>query len=141
MELPVATKSLFLCLENDDRRTPTLSLVQSLGISLASRCSLCNSSTESDPHLFFFCPFASSVCTWVLIGAGIKPPYQFSPSWIWHKLSSNCDRLACKGASSIFFSSVFAIWKCRNNHIFRDVRASQTKAKIYLSNLTSFLSL
>lgn len=52
--------------------------------------------------------------------------------------SSTSSNTQIHGASSIFFSNVSAIWKCRNDHIFKNVRASQTKAKVYLSELLSF---
>ena len=120
------------------RKTPTLSWVQSIGISLAPMCCLCNSSSKSDTHLFLYCSFASLIWSWVLNAAGVRSPYQFSPSQIWDALASNSDKLPCKGASSIFSSTAFVIWKCRNHYIFRDIRASQTKAKRYLFELLPF---
>ena len=35
--------------------------------------------------------------------------------------------------ASIFFTTTFAIWKCRNDVIFCNSRASQTKVKLYLT--------
>ena len=52
-------------------------------------------------------------------------------------LSLHSDSLACKGATSIFFTTTFAIWKCRNEVIFCNSRASQTKVKLYLTKLLS----
>lgn len=70
---------------------------------------------------------------------GVAMAGPLSPSKIWHALSLNSNRLACKGAASIFFTSTFAIWKCRNGFFYSDSRASQTKVKIYLT-LTELLS-
>ena len=120
------------------RKTPTLSWVQSIGISSASRCFLCKSSTESDIHHLFFYPFAASIWSWVLKAAGVRSPSSFSPTQIWYDLSFDCDKFARKGTSSILFTTAFVIWKCRNDYIFDNVRASQTKAQIHLSELLSF---
>ena len=36
------------------------------------------------------------------------------------------------------FTTTFVLWKSRNDHIFQNCRASQSKAKLYLKELLSF---
>lgn len=50
--------------------------------------------------------------------------------------SLHSDSLAYKGAAAIF-TTAFAIWDCRNDVIFYNSRASQTKVKLYLTELLS----
>ena len=57
------------------------------------------------------------------------------PSKLQHALSLNGDKQSCKGATSIFFSTAFAIWNCRNDTTYNSSRAYQTKIKLYLKEL------
>lgn len=116
-------------------KTPTHDWAQSIGISLAPMCCLCNNNLEKDLHLLFYCIFATFLWIWILQVAGVGTVTPISPSEIWQVLSLNCDKLARKGASSIFFTTIFVIWKCRNVLTLRKSKASHMKVKIYLTEL------
>ena len=47
----------FFALGMMHRKAPTHAWAQSVGISLASMCCLCNKNLETDLHLLFLCPF------------------------------------------------------------------------------------
>ncbi|XXG79697.1 hypothetical protein AAC387_Pa09g0715 [Persea americana] len=116
-------------------KTPTLHWAQAVGFSLASRCCLCKSEQETTLHLLFHCAFVSSIWSWILKASKVSLAGPLSPSKIWHALSNNSDKLTCKGAASIFFSITFVLWKCRNDHLYRNSRVSQMKVTAYLIEL------
>lgn len=57
--------------------------MQSIGISLAPRCCLCDKHLETTLYLLSLCPFASSPWQWILSTAGIRYVPPISPSRIW----------------------------------------------------------
>ena len=105
-------------------KTATQVLAQSAGLNLASRSCLCKADLESTPHLLFFCSFAYGIWYWVLNSAGAAVVGPLSPFKFWRPLSQNNKKQACKGVASIFFTTSFVIWKCRNEVIFSNSRAS-----------------
>lgn len=117
-------------------KNPSQDRAQACGFSLASRCCLCKSEQETTTHLLFYCEFASSIWNQIVQASEVSLVGPLSPSKLWYALSNNSDSFACKGAASIFFSTSFAIWICRNyDYLHRNSRVSQTKVTSYLSEL------
>ena len=76
-----------------------------IGVNLSSVCSLCNSDGESIGHLFFSCPYAIELRSWILKAAGCNST-RFTPSYLWSSPSSGCDKLANQEKVVVFFSTV-----------------------------------
>lgn len=68
------------------KKTPTQAWTRSIGFILASQCYLCKADEEPDYHLFFSCPFAVEIWTWVTLC--IPPFYTSSGSSVfWYLVS------------------------------------------------------
>ena len=118
-------------------KTPTQSWAQAAGFNVASRCCLCKAKLEITPHLLFLCSFVSSIWSRILQGAAVSMDGPMSPSKIWYALTFNSNKLAYKGATTIFFSATSVLWKCRNDNLYSNSRVSQTRVKNYLVELLS----
>lgn len=87
----------------------------------------CGAPVESLEHLFFFCPLAQSVLSWLQSLMFCFPP-MFTVILCCHVLFGfNSDEL-CATPSIFVYLLVckFLIWQSQNNFHFRDVRQSAT---------------
>ena len=106
------------------RRIPTDHWAQKIGVNLSTICSLCNSDDESIGYLFFSCPYAIELWLWILKTASFNSTH-FNPCHLWSSLCSGCDKLAKKGMTIVFFSTIYVIWKTRNEVRFSNQLPSQ----------------
>ncbi|KAF1864448.1 hypothetical protein Lal_00021871 [Lupinus albus] len=124
---PLKVLSFALRLFHD--RIPTKDALLRRGVSLlnggGATCSLCNNHFESSQHLFSSCSLTYFV--WQLMYKWLNIFVALPPVPINHFLN-HCgmvkDRKCRKAWSIIWFATVWAIWRSRNDFIFNNVRHS-----------------
>ncbi|XP_074315463.1 uncharacterized protein LOC141651662 [Silene latifolia] len=92
------------------------------GICLVNRCVLCKQATESHNHLFFRCPFSSSI--WSILLHWMRIPGRTTN--LKKELNWIASRRAKKHWKAMWFTGcvtalVYNIWEERNIRIFQDI--------------------
>lgn len=100
-------------------RLNTLDRMNSHGYSRGLCCPLCNRENESLTHLFFACPFASSI--WQSLFSKCNLLWTYS---CWNEMlldvanSYKGTSLLCKIVKLMLATSVYLIWRERNSRLF-----------------------
>lgn len=97
-------------------RLPTDEKLQDRGSNLASICSICLNSEETTSHLFFQCPFALKLWTWLANLLNINLPAIDNIWKIGEQFTPQC-RLVSKVA---VINTISIIWYSRNQARFQD---------------------
>lgn len=103
-------------------RVPTDERVKRVGVSLASRCRLCQNSEESWNHLFKDCRVTAAVWNWVqsLFGMAMG---QFEVLELFQKFM-NASSAIRQSWHVVVVSTLVRIWLARNDANFNDKKAS-----------------
>jgi len=109
------------------------------GLSVPLSC-FCGSPVESLEHLFFFCPLAQSVLSWLQ-----SLMFNFShmrPVLLCHHalFGFSSDELRVTPQIFVYLLNVckFVIWRSRNDFRFRDVRPSATSVIVMVETSVKF---
>lgn len=98
-------------------------------------CSVCLHDTEDDQHIFRFCPLATEA--WEGNGLHIKSYHHPSmplASWLVFWLEKYIKEDGFHGLRlPLFIGTLWAVWKTRNNQVFRQVRATLEVFNVYLT--------
>lgn len=114
------SKHSFLAWRVMMRRLPTQSRLCKLKILRMSQCCFCWNARETDEHLFFQCPFSSSI--WKHVLSWIHPtrrrarPFYNECMWILQTYKSN--KISSLVAKLVFCASLYQIWWERNQRRF-----------------------
>ncbi|OVA01560.1 Reverse transcriptase zinc-binding domain [Macleaya cordata] len=103
--------------------------LQGRGINIASRCSLCLKNIEDDTHLFWICPFAANIWTWIheLFGFQWTPYVQNFETVTAHATTRSA---AIHDLWAAAISNVLTeIWHHRNSCVFNNIPASSRRVK------------
>ncbi|OVA08054.1 Reverse transcriptase zinc-binding domain [Macleaya cordata] len=103
--------------------------LQDRGINIASRCSLCLKNIEDDTHLFWICPFAANIWSWIHELFGFQ--------WNSHvqNFETVTDHATTRSAAirDIWVAAItnvlIEIWHHRNSCIFNNIPASSRRVK------------
>lgn len=99
-----------------------LALRNVLGADDSKACVMCNNLEESSTHLFLHCEVASSVwfkLMWWLDNFFIIPPNLFVHWECWGEGERN--KMVKTGFGLIWHATIWALWKARNDFIFKEV--------------------
>ncbi|CAN1796077.1 hypothetical protein LINPERHAP1_LOCUS20803 [Linum perenne] len=102
------------------KKVATSDNLQKKGFSLANRCVLCNSNTESVDHLFINCEFSYKV--WTLLSSKLSfhgPLPSNVVGFIKGWKGLNCVTSFQSAMKVILQAAFWFIWKERNDRIFR----------------------
>ncbi|KAK9733025.1 hypothetical protein RND81_04G038900 [Saponaria officinalis] len=103
------------------KRLATIDLLQYRGFVYVNRCVLCYSDCESHEHLFFACPYASSVWGSVLVWFGFtRRPWSLSRELEWVLLHCKTRRPIHRAFRAALLATVYHVWRERNARIFQD---------------------
>lgn len=90
------------------------------GLQVPSVCILCNASDENRQHLFFDCPYSSTVWSFFCNRLHLSPPPLFEDGLRWLK-----DPIGDKNLVLIirllFQASIYHIWMERNSRLHRGI--------------------
>ncbi|CAN1816595.1 Putative ribonuclease H protein At1g65750 [Linum perenne] len=121
----VPSKIVCLCWKIFHRKVATIDNLQRKGFSLANRCVLCESSSESVDHLFIRCVFSSEVWSILSSKLSIHGPFPLGIADLiegWKGL--NCTNRFSSAKKVILHSVLWYIWAERNDRVFRDTANS-----------------
>ncbi|XP_019431130.1 PREDICTED: uncharacterized protein LOC109338369 [Lupinus angustifolius] len=96
---------------------PTDENLQKKGMTLASKCNLCNSSEEDSNHLFLHCSFAKASWSWVQDTFSIRLNTQFVHSILLQCSIQSKNQLK-EVLSPCVLHTIATIWYCRNQSKF-----------------------
>jgi ribonuclease HI len=119
-------------------KLPTDENLKLRGSSFPSMCSICCRSLESSIHIFFQCPFASIIWSW--LSRTINLPLNFSSMEdIWNFCDLNWSP-QCKVVIKAAIINLFnAIWFVRNQARFNDKRITCASTVALIKSNTSLL--
>lgn len=100
---------------------------QSVGISLASRYSLCKSNGETAHHLLFTCPFAIQHWSWVLRVLGLYMPLSLYVASYQRAFSASRDVSTRMIIVLVFFHLISSFWFTWNEATFNGNLRSRTR--------------
>ncbi|KAL4563536.1 hypothetical protein LXL04_027579 [Taraxacum kok-saghyz] len=100
-------------------------------------CQLCDLAPECSKHLMVDCNFAKLVWGWIMTWCGIQQPQfsnvqdilDFGASW------GNCPKKR-KTLNAILFSTLWNIWRARNDKLFNKINASFSKTTDHIITQT-----
>ena len=112
--------------------------MQQKGVLVDLNCSLCNSTTESNEHLFFECNYTAYVWKWCRIKLGFPSNNTLH---ILEELNVISSRFKAKDkfrdlVRISFATCVWCIWKQRNERVFRNQNMDRRKLCDNIVNLT-----
>ncbi|CAN1750331.1 hypothetical protein LINPERHAP1_LOCUS4017 [Linum perenne] len=121
----VPSKIVCFCWKIFHRKVATLDNLQRKGLSLANRCVLCGSNSESVDHLFLRCVYSSEV--WSLLSSKLFIYGPFPHGIVdliegWKGL--NCMKRFTSAKKVILHFVLWSIWAERNDRVFRDTANS-----------------
>lgn len=88
-------------------------------------CAFCGTIEESNPHLFFACPFTADVWHAIRTWIGIhRASTTIASSLKWLKKEARGTGWQSRAKRMAFASTVYHIWATRNRLIFEDTRTT-----------------
>ncbi|KAK9682102.1 hypothetical protein RND81_10G050500 [Saponaria officinalis] len=120
------------------KRLATIDLLQHRGFAFVNMCVLCCSDCESHEHLFFACPYASSVSSSVLAWFGLtRRPWSLSRELEWVISHCKTRRSIHRAFRAALLGTVYHVWRERNSRVRNgDARDGKT---ILNQNLKSLM--
>ncbi|XP_048503103.1 uncharacterized protein LOC125498849 [Beta vulgaris subsp. vulgaris] len=105
------------------------------GVTDTNQCSICLHDDKDDQHLFRFCPLALEA--WHSFGLQIPSsddPSMSLASWIVFWLEKYIKEDGYRGLRvPMFIGTLWAIWKTRNDQVFRQIRATLEGFHVYVT--------
>ncbi|CAI8599888.1 unnamed protein product [Vicia faba] len=118
------------------RKFPSDEQLKILNFSLPSKCSLCGNAGESDHHLFFYCSYAASLWSWLLVA------FQNNSSitcWndIWRLSNICCSKISLLVFKVVTIFIINAIWMAHNSSRFKEKFITVSSSKVYILSTCS----
>lgn len=118
------------------RRLPTKDRLRRWGMDVSVTCVLCSTGIETHHHLFFECPFSSSV--WLHFASRIRllPPMDLhsAAAWILNDRQASSPHSATL-LKIIFQATIYLLWKERNARIFKGVSTTAEGIRLSIDRL------